>query len=243
MRILSLVAIIALGVVANLPARADTVTYNGYPAPGGNTYTFVSGSGAIDSGGITHQYGGFNPSAYTNLYWVVDTVAGAPYLGQSSSDTLSFDSSHSNLPGGVLVFDGSYSASTASGPSPYFGELKVTVTNAATLSPSSLDSPSLHTGIPVADGGALNVTGAYDVNLQFLMGPNSSSLTDAAGYYNSLSPTGGDGSLLASVYGGFYSTAPVPLPASAWLLLSALGGLGFLVRKRPGGAMVLRVAA
>jgi len=29
-----------------------------------------------------------------------------------------------------------------------------------------------------------------------------------------------------------YSTSPVPLPATAWLMLSGLGGLGAMVRKR-----------
>lgn len=32
----------------------------------------------------------------------------------------------------------------------------------------------------------------------------------------------------------------VPLPASAWLLLSAMGGLGFIVRRRQHAALLSR---
>src|ERR1700685_2843023 len=110
------IAVIGIALVSSGAAVADTVTYWGYPhggAPGGSTFSSTGNN--LAAGGSTGQYGGFNPSAYTNLYWVIDYVAGAPYLGASTSDTLSFDSSKSNLTGGVLVFDGTSTVNTASG--------------------------------------------------------------------------------------------------------------------------------
>jgi hypothetical protein len=66
--------------------------------------------------------------------------------------------------------------------------------------------------------------------------PNFSVASLAPGYYQLLV----EGVPLTSPdsYSGTLSFTPVPIPASYWLLLSALGGLGLLVRRRDGSAPV-----
>ncbi|HUE10858.1 MAG TPA: VPLPA-CTERM sorting domain-containing protein, partial [Steroidobacteraceae bacterium] len=56
----------------------------------------------------------------------------------------------------------------------------------------------------------------------------------AESYWANLHTTNGSGgsaTLYDSYSGGFYYTAPVPLPASVWLLLGGLAGVGTLARK------------
>src|ERR1700683_1282952 len=87
------IAVIGIALVSSGAAVADTVTYWGYPhggAPGGSTFSSTGNN--LAAGGSTGQYGGFNPSAYTNLYWVIDYVAGGAHLGARNSATLLFDS-------------------------------------------------------------------------------------------------------------------------------------------------------
>jgi hypothetical protein len=232
-KLLRLAALCAFGFSLSGTASAALI-YAGYPPPGGVTLgTTTPGVFAIDAGGHTNTFTGFNTAAYGSLYYVLDASHFTPYLGQSSGDTLTFNSALSNFAGGQVAFTGTTVLSTLGGGVPVFSELLVTLTDPS-LNPLALtDATTL--GIPSADGAALNVTGNFDANLQFLFSTScataQSCFTSAQNVYNSYNTL--NINLLSSANGGFYYTAPVPLPAALWLLVSGLTGIGVIGRRRP----------
>src|ERR1700689_2159478 len=85
------IAVIGIALVSSGAAVAVTVTYWVYPhggPPGGSTFSSTGNN--LAAGGSTGQYGGFNPSAYTNLYWVIDYLGGGARLGGRTSANLFF---------------------------------------------------------------------------------------------------------------------------------------------------------
>jgi len=230
MRFKAILGLVVLSVALGLPTVTRAALIGAvYPAPGLNS---VASSGvAVDPGGATNTYTGFDPTAYSSLYFVIDTTF-APDLYQlgNTPTAMTYNAGLSNLASGILAFTGTTNINSGlHGSLPTSTELLVTLSGGAGL--PLIDAGTL--GVPTADGAALNVgAGPFTANFQFEMSNTHCVMEAASTCYASINGGGSGMSLQSDVTGGFYYAAPVPLPAAAWLLLSGLGSLGLLGRKR-----------
>jgi hypothetical protein len=208
-----------------------------YPAPGGTTFS-STGTSAGSGGGIVASYSGINAPAQTELYW--GPAAGSVQVsltGTSSYTTLNFDSSVSNLAGGLARWTASGVAYSNPTPGGQSGPLKVrfTVTQVTPATNAFMAAPSDIAAV----GAVLNVktTGsAYSLNWIFEAEypPGSNTWVPVNNLAQQVA-----GSTNTGFNGGFYYAAPPPPPGvpavgpTGTLLLAALlPGLGFLILRR-----------
>jgi hypothetical protein len=239
---LTTVFTIALGVLgfASHISQASTVSLVPWPAPGGATVT-NNGVLPIAPGGRTFTFTGFNPSAYDELYYVVGDYPGPGFVANgprlwtdNTPDGLTFNAGQSNFAGGAVVWTGSTTLSLLQGTYNTQTRFTLTVKDLAS-NPLGLVDATTIAGMPASVGAALLVPASgYTANWYFeLLNPLTNTWGSARSVFDGLSTVGGY-SLNSSVGGAFYSSAPeVPLPAAVWLLISGLGGMGLIARRRP----------
>lgn len=232
----------ALVLIAGLAttARAASPDLVGYPAPGGNSAAVVAGSNPASGSGLTWAYGGFDPSAYADLFYGVGNWVGGSFVPgwptltfDGTPDVLLYDAAASALASGQAVFSGTSIVYTLGGPRIAFTRFTLTVTDAGG-NPLAL-TPAASAGLPSELGGVLDVAGDYRANWRF-----DASFTNGAGYtaansfFDSVVGKTVGYSVQSSVGGAFYAV-PVPEPRAAALWLGGLAALGWMARRRRAG--------
>ncbi len=136
-----------------------------FPPPGGATFTTV-GTDAGNSGGRTLQFTGFQPGAFTQLYWGPQSGGAVTVAMQNGPQTLSFNGAASSFPA-FARWTGSVGWDDPSIPGPALSTLNVRLTlTSATPGANVIAAPAPFFG----SGAVVNAapsTSAVAVNLLF----------------------------------------------------------------------------
>lgn len=197
------------------------ITWTTAPAFGATTYD-VSFSGPAD---------GYGPSDYSGTETVVGTITlvSGTKGPISASDVLSY--SLSSVPGDPQTFAISGTGSGCLGLSDC--GLSVIGKSLVTYSIPCVGSTCTYEGISFPQSNIAQTSSGLEISLWTTVPPNGGYQPD--GFQIATPATGylGDGYSLPVGSGiARRSTAPVPLPAAAWLFLSAIGGLGFFAARK-----------
>lgn len=225
------------GLLIGAAAWAAVPTVVPYPAPGGNTVAF-SGTDAATGSGLGLSYGGFDASAYGDLYYGIGNYVGGTFVPgwptltfDRTPDVLLFDAAASQLANGMAVWSGTTIVYTTAAPRIAFTRFTLQVTDPTGTSALALTDP-VALGMPAELGGVLDVTGPYRANFLF-----EASFSAVGGYapanafFDSVVNKTPGYTSQSSAGGAFYAT-PVPEPQPAALLMAGLATLALLTRRR-----------
>jgi len=176
----------------------------GYPPPGGVTYSSTGSSGGV--GGKNASYSNLDPAAYSDIYWGLASTTSAQAGLSGALNTLTF----TDVIGSTAYFNGTTSYQNA-----YDGnDLVITVPIQLTLTLTGgtwVTAASL--GLSSALGDLADITGtSFSVNEAFTA--NFSAIADSgASNYQALNNVeqlpGNTGHTETSFGGGFYTDPPV----------------------------------
>ena len=218
----------ALLASAQAVANPDPLTGPVYPPPGGVTFS-TNGILPINSGRVA-TYQNFDLSQTDQLYFGI-VSAGLGMDGNiGPTEMLTYNSTLSNLAGGVAVYSGTTTVNNAGQDQLVYDLLTLTFTDLSS-------NPLALTINPDAGGGlfpVLNVQGGYNVGESFTASSTGlpGSYQAAGAYFNGLQTPNIPNLLQSSLSGGFYySVASVPEPASWTLMLLGFGAVGVVMRR------------